>query len=280
MERTERLEAYAAAVQEALERFLPAADDSRARIRDAMRYSLLSPGKRIRPVLALEFCRVAGGRPEDAMPFACALEMIHCYSLIHDDLPCMDNDTMRRGKPTNHVVYGEDFAVLAGDGLLTHAFSTALSSALPPERTLAAVRTLADAAGVDGMLGGQSVDVQNDGRLASFDALAEMYAMKTGALLRAGARLGCIAAGAGEDALAAADRYATAVGLAFQIRDDLLDLEQDEAIGKTTYPALLGVPASRARIDELTNEAACAARFFADPDFLVWLAFYLAGRDV
>ncbi|MEA4822689.1 MAG: polyprenyl synthetase family protein [Clostridiaceae bacterium] len=280
MERIERLESYAATVLTALERFLPASDDSRAHIRDAMRYSLLSPGKRIRPALTLEFCRVCGGTIDAALPFACALEMIHCYSLIHDDLPCMDNDTLRRGRPTNHVVYGEDFAVLAGDGLLTHAFVTALSSGLPSEHTLAAARALAAAAGIDGMLGGQAIDVQNDGKLSSFDELSEMYDLKTGALMRVAAKLGCIAAGAGESELAAADRYAASVGLAFQIRDDLLDLEQDEAIGKTTYPAILGESASCARIDELTREAIAAARSFADSDFLTWLALYLAGRDI
>ena len=276
----EQLNRYAAEIEAALDRYLPASSDSRARIRDAMRYSLLSGGKRIRSVLTLEFCRVCGRDYSIAMPLACALEMIHCYSLIHDDLPCMDNDTMRRGKPTNHVVYGEDFAVLAGDGLLTHAFCTALSAdALTPEQTLAAGRELAAAAGLNGMLGGQAVDVENDGRLASFDALCEMYGMKTGALIRAAGRLGCIAAGAGPDEKLAADRYTSAVGLAFQIRDDLLDLEKDRQIGKTTYPVLCGEEKSENRIAELTEEAADAVSIFPDAGFLTSLARYLAGRN-
>ncbi len=276
----EQLNRYAAEIEAALDGYLPASSDSRARIRDAIRYSLLSGGKRIRSVLTLEFCRVCGTDYNAAMPLACALEMIHCYSLIHDDLPCMDNDTMRRGKPTNHVVYGEDFAVLAGDGLLTHAFTVAASAdGLSAAQTAEAVRTLAEAAGLDGMLGGQAIDVENDGKLASFDALVEMYALKTGALIRAAGQLGCIAAGAGPQQREAADRYTRAVGLAFQIRDDLLDLEKDRAIGKTTYPAVLGEDASRGKITELTAEAEAAASFFPDSDFLRSLARHLAGRS-
>ncbi len=277
----EQLNRYAAEIEAALDRYLPASSDSRAKIREAMRYSLLSGGKRIRSVLTLEFCRVCGHDPQIAMPLACALEMVHCYSLIHDDLPCMDNDTMRRGKPTNHVVFGEDFAVLAGDGLLTHAFVTALGAdALTSAQTLEATRALADAAGLDGMLGGQAVDVENDGKLASFEALSEMYGMKTGALIRAAGRLGCIAADADPSQRAAADRYTAAVGLAFQIRDDLLDLEKDRAIGKTTYPSICGVEASEAKIDALTEEAVAAASVYPDPEFLIALARYLAGRSI
>ena len=276
----ERLNRYAAEIETALDGFLPASADSRARIRDAMRYSLLSGGKRIRSVLTLEFCRVCGTEYKTAMPLACALEMIHCYSLIHDDLPCMDNDTMRRGKPTNHMVYGEDFAVLAGDGLLTHAFTVAAAAeGLSPAQTLEAVRILAEAAGLEGMLGGQAIDVENDGKLASFDALVEMYALKTGALIRAAGQLGCIAAGAGDRQREAADRYTRAVGLAFQIRDDLLDLEKDRALGKTTYPAVLGEEASVEKITELTAEAEEAVSIFPDSGFLRSLAGYLAGRS-
>ncbi len=277
----EKLRQYAAEVEAALDRYLPAQDDSRARIREAMRYSLLSPGKRIRSVLTLEFAHVTGGSREAAMPLACALEMIHCYSLIHDDLPCMDNDTLRRGRPTNHVVYGEDFAVLAGDGLLTQAFATALSAEeLTAQQMLEACRVLAEAAGVDGMLGGQSIDVAHDGKLPSFEALCEMYGMKTGALIRASGRLGCIASGADETARAAADRYTKAVGMAFQIRDDLLDLKQDIEAGRTTYPAVVGEETARQRIESLTQDAEAAVSVFPDCGFLVDLAAYLAGREV
>jgi geranylgeranyl diphosphate synthase type II len=279
MEHRTRLDAYVREIEQALNTYLPALDTAQADVQEAMRYSLLSPGKRIRPMLTLEFCRVCGGDTAAAMPFACALEMVHCYSLIHDDLPCMDDDAMRRGRPTNHVVYGEDFAVLSGDGLQTAAFETALTSTLPADTVLAAVRELAGAAGVYGMLGGQAVDIRTDGKLPNADALLEMYAMKTGALIRAAGRLGCIAAGAMERTCAA-DRYTQAVGLAFQLRDDLLDLDRDAEDARTTYPALMGIAATRVRIDELTGQAIAAAREFRDADFLVWLAQYLAGREL
>ncbi|MGI6335610.1 MAG: polyprenyl synthetase family protein [Eubacteriales bacterium] len=279
MEHRTRLDVYVREIEQALNTYLPALDTAQAYVQEAMRYSLLSPGKRIRPMLTLEFCRVCGGDTAAAMPFACALEMVHCYSLIHDDLPCMDDDAMRRGRPTNHVVYGEDFAVLSGDGLQTAAFETALTSTLPADTVLAAVRELAGAAGVYGMLGGQAVDIRTDGKLPNAEALLEMYAMKTGALIRAAGRLGCIAAGAMERTCAA-DRYTQAVGLAFQIRDDLLDLDRDAEDARTTYPALMGIAATRVRIDELTRQAIAAAHEFRDADFLVWLAQYLAGREL
>jgi geranylgeranyl diphosphate synthase type II len=225
---------------------------------------------------------MCGGDWQTAAPFAAAVEMIHTYSLIHDDLPCMDNDDFRRGRPTNHKVYGEAIAVLAGDGLLTHAFDTALkgSASLPASQVLAALQTLADAAGVYGMLGGQAIDVENDGHLSNLEALCDMYAMKTGALIKAAGRLGCLAAGAGEKRLRAAEVYTASVGLAFQIRDDLLDLEGDESIGKTTYPRCVGVEAAQQKIDELTETACRAASEFEDSSFLVWLAQKLAGRSI
>lgn len=282
MDHQNRFDAYVSDIQQALDKYLPEVDVPQKKVQDAMRYSLLTPGKRIRSMLTLEFCRVSGADPSLAMPFACALEMIHCYSLVHDDLPCMDNDDFRRGLPTNHKVYGEDFAVLAGDGLLTHAFDTALkaSSGLPAAQVLDGLRTLSEAAGVNGMLGGQAIDVENDGHLANLDALCHMYALKTGALIKAAGRLGCIAAGADEERVKAAELYTASVGLAFQIRDDLLDLEGDEAIGKTTYPRCVGVEEAQRKIDELTVTACRAAEHFDDPSFLVWLAKKLAGRNV
>lgn len=282
MDHQNRFDAYVSDIQQALDKYLPEVDVPQKKVQDAMRYSLLTPGKRIRSMLTLEFCRVSGADPSLAMPFACALEMIHCYSLVHDDLPCMDNDDFRRGLPTNHKVYGEDFAVLAGDGLLTHAFDTALkaSSDLPAAQVLDGLRTLSEAAGVNGMLGGQAIDVENDGHLANLDALCHMYALKTGALIKAAGRLGCIAAGADEERVKAAELYTASVGLAFQIRDDLLDLEGDEAIGKTTYPRCVGVEEAQRKIDELTVTACRAAEHFDDPSFLVWLAKKLAGRNV
>ena len=279
MEHLNRLKTYAADVETALDRFLPAVEHSR--IHAAMRYSILTPGKRIRPALTLEFARVCGTDPKSAMPFACALEMIHCYSLIHDDLPCMDNDDFRRGKPTNHKVFGEDFAVLAGDGLLTHAFVTASKAeGIAPESKLAAIAKLAELAGLDGMLGGQAVDVETDGKLESLDALLAMYAKKTGALIRCAGFLGCAAADASSEQFAAADRYTAAVGLAFQIRDDLLDIEQDKREQRLTYATIEGEEKSVRRIVELSEEASAAADTFEDSAFLKWLASYLAGRTV
>ena len=281
MENQKRLEEYAARVQEALEQYLP--DEEGSLIREAMRYSLLSPGKRIRPLLALEFARVCGGEEavNACMPLACALEMIHCYSLIHDDLPCMDDDEYRRGKLTNHMVYGEDFAVLAGDGLLTHAFVTASKAKqLSPENQLLAITKLAELAGLDGMLGGQAVDVETDGKLPDLESLLAMYAGKTGALIRCAGFLGCAAANASKEQYEAADRYTAALGLAFQIRDDLLDVEQDTREHRATYATLAGEEASVKRIAELTEEAGQAVSVFADNGFLLWLADYLAGRKI
>jgi len=277
-----RFDKYVQQISQTLDCYLPVLNEPQKKVQDAMRYSLLTPGKRIRPMLALEFCRVCGGDPTQALPFACALEMIHCYSLVHDDLPCMDNDDFRRGQPTNHKVYGEDFAVLAGDGLLTQAFETALNASrfLPAERVIAGVTTLAEAAGVHGMLGGQAIDVENDGCLKDLDALCHMYALKTGALIKAAGSLGCIAAGANAAQRQAAEVYTSCIGMAFQIRDDLLDLEGDESIGKTTYPHCVGIEASELKIDELTETACRAADSLGDSAFLIWLARKLAGRKV
>jgi len=282
MDHQTRFDAYVQQISQALDCYLPVLNQPQKKVQDAMRYSLLTPGKRIRPMLALEFCRICGGDPVHALPFACALEMIHCYSLVHDDLPCMDNDDFRRGQPTNHRVYGEDFAVLAGDGLLTQAFDTALHAAqyMSADRVMSGVQTLAKAAGVHGMLGGQAVDVENDGQLENLDALCHMYALKTGALINAAGSLGCIAAGADAAQLEAATLYTSCIGLAFQIRDDLLDLEGDESIGKTTYPHCVGIEASERKIDELTETACRAADSLGDSDFLIWLARKLAGRKI
>lgn len=282
MDHQTRFDAYVQQISQALDRYLPVLNEPQKKIQDAMRYSLLTPGKRIRPMLALEFCRVCGSDPAKALPFACALEMIHCYSLVHDDLPCMDNDDFRRGQPTNHKVYGEDFAVLAGDGLLTQAFETALiaSQFLSAECVMAGVQILTEAAGVHGMLGGQAIDVENDGCLKNLDDLCQMYALKTGALIKAAGSLGCVAAGADAAQRKAVEVYTSCIGLAFQIRDDLLDLEGDESIGKTTYPHCVGIEAAERKIDELTDAACRAADSLGDSAFLIWLARKLAGRKV
>lgn len=261
-----------------------------ADVYDAMNYSLLAGGKRLRPILTLEACRLCGGRLEDALPFACAVEMIHTYSLIHDDLPCMDNDELRRGKPTNHMVYGEATAVLAGDGLLTAAFETALALAKgEPQRTLEALHCLSHAAGAAGMVGGQALDMSGEGRSLTLSDVEELQQLKTGALIAAAVEMGAILAGAGEEERTALRSYAKKLGLAFQIRDDMLDVTGDEdSLGKpigsdaqsdkTTFVTLKGLEECGRMVEKLTGEAIGALSLFEDPWFLVELAQVLVGR--
>ena len=268
--------------------------EPRGDIYDAMEYSLLAGGKRIRPILTLETCRMCGGDPALAMPFACAVEMVHTYSLIHDDLPCMDDDDLRRGKPTNHKIYGEATAVLAGDGLLTAAFETALvaDEQLPPQRVVEAAACLARAAGAQGMVGGQVLDMAAEGRAVSRSDVEQLQKLKTGALLSAAAEMGCIVAGGSEEEKKAVRRYAQKLGLAFQIRDDMLDVEGDQAtlgkpVGsdqaneKTTFVTLLGIDGCRSLVEKLTEEAVEALSPFGEEKagFLCWLARELAGRE-
>ncbi|NCB63371.1 MAG: polyprenyl synthetase family protein [Clostridia bacterium] len=262
-----------------------------ASLYDAMEYSLLAGGKRIRPLLTLETCRMCGGDVTLALPFACAIEMIHTYSLIHDDLPCMDDDDLRRGRPTNHKVYGEATAILAGDGLLTAAFETALEApGLPAERTVAAAACLAKAAGGRGMVGGQALDMAAEGRSVTSRDVEYLQELKTGALLCAAAEMGCIAAGGGEAERKAVSQYARKLGLAFQIRDDMLDVTGNEQtlgkpIGsdadheKTTVVALKGLDTCKKMIDTLTQEAVKSLSIFEDAQFLSALAEALAGRE-
>lgn len=257
---------------------------------DAMRYSLLAGGKRIRPMLVLEFCRIAGGDMQTALPAACAIEMLHTYSLIHDDLPCMDNDELRRGKPTNHVVFGECTATLAGDALQAEAFGTILRSDLPAERKAACAEILAGAVGLDGMCGGQYLDMLGEGKKLSEQELTEINSRKTGALLVAACQMGVAAAGGSETELAAAGHFGAAIGMAFQIRDDMLDvLSTDEELGKpvgsdaqenkNTYMALLGEAGCAETIDRLTGFAKnILSEAFSDTAFLCDLADSLAKR--
>lgn len=254
---------YLDEINSALKEYLPTADDV---VSQAMRYSVENGGKRIRPALLLEFCRVCGGDYKKAVPFACALEMIHTYSLIHDDLPCMDNDDFRRGKPSCHIAFGEEYALLAGDALLTLAFETAMKSNLPAEITVKAAKELAKAAGVMGMVGGQVLDLQNEGRKVGIPDLQKTDELKTGELIRAACVLGCVCAGADDKKIAAAEKYAHDIGIAFQIVDDILDVTSDEEtlgkpIGsdeenqKSTYVSLLGIEKSRKTAEELTLNA-------------------------
>lgn len=277
-------------VEKALEDFLPMRSCRQADLIEAMRYSLLGGGKRIRPALALEFCRVCGGREEDVMPFACAVEMVHSYSLIHDDLPCMDDDDMRRGKPSTHKKYGEALALLAGDALLSLAFETLLKSPAQPQRVLAAAKELADASGYLGMVGGQVIDLDSEGKRIDYDTLKAMDEAKTGAMILAAARMGCYAAGADEKAVQAAAAYAANVGMAFQVTDDILDVTSDEATlgkstgkdsrdNKSTYVTLYGLEKAKEMADAFTRQAVDALGCFGEKaDTLKELAFYLAGR--
>jgi geranylgeranyl diphosphate synthase, type II len=275
-------------IEDALERFLPYPPAYPAIVRDAMRYSLIAGGKRLRPVLTLATAEaVVHGTPNArkhdaaaadarafALPAACAIEYIHTYSLIHDDLPAMDNDTLRRGRPTLHIAHGEGMAILAGDGLLTHAFSVlarypSTSSPSVQDRKVRTILRIADAAGVAGMVGGQAIDLQAAGGAIGMDAdtLRGMHARKTGALIRAAASAGAIMAGGTDGFVGAIDMYAAHLGLAFQIVDDILDVEgaaeqlgktagKDAAAGKPTYPAIFGLDESH----RLATEAIDAAK--------------------
>lgn len=255
---------------------------------DAMRYSLLAGGKRIRPVLTLEFCRICGGDWKKALPFAAALEMVHTYSLIHDDLPCMDNDDYRRGRLTNHKVYGEAIAVLAGDALLTAAFHTISQAQLSAEAKIAAVEILSLCAGELGMVGGQVLDMEGETRELSAQDVNIIHALKTGCLIKAGCKLGVIAANGTEDQLLAAEQYAQSLGLAFQIRDDVLDEIGDaQKLGKathmdekkTTFVTLYGVDACSKMVQTETEKAISALSVFEDSAFLKTLAEQMANRD-
>lgn len=257
---------------------------------ESMHYSLTAGGKRIRPMLVLEFCRISGGNIEKTLPVACAIEMLHTYSLIHDDLPCMDNDSLRRGKPTNHVVYGECTATLAGDALQAEAFGTIARSQLPAEARVTCVEILADAVGSDGMCAGQYLDMVGEHKLLSEDELNDINSRKTGSLLTAACRMGVAAAGGNKAMLEAAAQYGACVGAAFQIRDDILDvISTSEELGKpvgsdaqeqkNTYMALLGEDKCMQMIEKLTDQAKNAiAGAFEDTKFLCELADSMVTR--
>ena len=282
---------YRELIDTALAEYFSACDTlPQARLAEAMRYSLLAGGKRIRPMLVLEFCRTAGGDVAAALPVACAIEMLHTYSLIHDDLPCMDNDDLRRGRPTNHVVFGECTAVLAGDALQAEAFGTILRSALPAERKAACAEILASAVGLDGMCGGQYLDMSWEGRQLTEQELTEINSRKTGALLVAACQMGVAAAGGSRLMLDTAGHFGAALGMAFQIRDDMLDvLSTAEELGKpigsdsqenkNTYMVLMGEEGCRQTVARLTEFAKnVLGEAFEDTAFLCAMADSLADR--
>jgi len=255
-------------IEPQLEQYLELGPHCPDRLRDSIGYSLMAGGKRLRPALVLIACEACGGNPQDALPAACAIEMIHTYSLIHDDLPAMDDDELRRGRSTNHIQFDEATAILAGDALLTYAFEVIAQHQKPETVALSCIQELSNAAGPTGMVGGQMADLQAEQQaLSTLEELEQIHLRKTGRLLRAALRMGAYIGNADENTRVALSDYGECIGLAFQITDDLLDItgnqekmgkavQKDQGIGKTTYPGLLGVEESRLKAENLIQRAA------------------------
>ena len=285
---------YIELTEKALFDFLPDLNCRESKLIESMKYSLEAGGKRVRPQLVLEFNKICGGNPDAAMPFAAAVEMIHTYSLIHDDLPCMDDDDLRRGKPSNHKVFGEDIALLAGDALLTLAFETLTSDKAVifagNSACCKAVNILAKYSGANGMVGGQVIDLLSENRHVPLELIREMDYKKTACLIKAACELGCISAAAEKPQILAASRYGECIGIAFQIQDDILDCTStDEQLGKpvgsdwdkmkSTYVSHLGVEKCRQLVNELTDAAiASLGAFEEDTENLKEFALSLANR--
>ena len=282
---------YKAYIEDYLKNFYTELHDlPQNKLFEAMEYSLMAGGKRLRPVLAMEFCRLCGNDPYQAAPFAAAVEMIHTYSLIHDDLPSMDNDDFRRGRPTNHKVYGEAMAILAGDALLTDAFMVASTAQLANPADMAfAIGTLAECAGSMGMVGGQVLDINSENRELTEQEVIDIQTRKTGALINAACVLGAIAGGGKEEQIDAAAQFAAGLGMAFQIRDDMLDVigtqeEMGKGVGtdavKNTFVRLYGLEKCEELVQTYTNYAIDALSVFEDTDFIIALAKSLTDRRV
>ncbi len=277
-------------VEDRLIKLLPECANGQDEVVKAMKYSLSNGGKRLRPVLCLEFARACGADRFDALDFACAVEYIHTYSLIHDDLPCMDDDDMRRGKPSCHKEFGEATALLAGDALLTHAFQILAGAELDDKKIALACGLLAQNAGVQGMVGGQVIDLKYESETPDLHQLLSVHRLKTGALISAACLLGCIAAGADDEKIAAASAFAYDLGVAFQIKDDILDVVgSTEALGKpvgsdaennkTTYVTVRGMENAQKDVEMLTSAAVSRLSAFENTDFLKTLALYLVNRN-
>ncbi len=281
-------------IEKALSGYLQETPELYSVLWESMRYSVGAGGKRVRPKLTLEFCKLCGGDEASALPFACAVELIHTYSLIHDDLPCMDDDDMRRGMPSNHIKFGEDTALLAGDALQSLAFEIMLSpdtlSRCPADRAAGAAFYLAKLCGASGMVGGQVIDLQYENKRASEEVITQMHLLKTGALIEAACLMGCVVAGADEKKLTAASKYAQCIGLAFQLVDDVLDVTSTSAeLGKpvnsdvdnnkSTLVSLFGTDECIRRAEALTQEAIDALSVFeGDTSFLKDFAIKLSKR--
>jgi geranylgeranyl diphosphate synthase type II len=281
-------------VDSALDRLLPPVTSRPETLHEAIRYSMLAPGKRLRPILVLAGAEAVGKSPESVIPTACALECIHVFSLIHDDLPCMDNDDYRRGRLTNHKVYGEAMAMLAGDALLTLAFELVADNAaeIAPDRIVQALKLISNATGTWGMVGGQVVDIESEGKQIGLDTLEYIHSHKTGALLTASSVSGALLCGATDEQIACLRSYGKSIGLAFQIADDILDIvgdEQkigkpvgsDEGNDKATYPKLFGLEESRQMAQREVNNAVAALDSFGEPaEPLRAIARYIIERDL
>ncbi len=277
-------------VDHALLSFLPDAKDGQFEVVDAMKYSLSNGGKRIRPVLTLEFAKACGGNREACLPLACAVEYVHTYSLIHDDLPAMDNDDLRRGMPSCHKKFDEATALLAGDALLTHSFEIICNSDLPDSSKVTAVSLLSQNSGVAGMIGGQVIDLLFEKGSPSLKELITVYRLKTGALISAACLMGCISANANDRLISAASKYAYTLGIAFQIKDDILDIIGDEEklgkpVGsdsqnnKSTYACVAGVERAQKDLELLTETAIRQLDAFDDNEFLIALSNRLINRE-
>ncbi|WP_270941903.1 polyprenyl synthetase family protein [Romboutsia lituseburensis] len=281
-------------IEELLNKYMPKEEGYQKTIMESMNYSLRAGGKRLRPILTLEACKIVGGNEEDAIAFAVAIEMIHTYSLIHDDLPALDNDDLRRGRKTNHIVYGEDMAILAGDALLNYAFEVMLSSSLGkknPEKYLRAINEIAKSSGIYGMIGGQVVDVQSENEQIPKEKLDYIHNNKTAAIIIGCMRAGAIIGDANEEQIDEITKYAKNIGLSFQIVDDILDIVGDEAklgkkVGsdidnnKSTYPSLLGLEKSKEIANELISEAKKSIEKLSENvEFLNGLADYIIARE-
>lgn len=278
-------------VDSEIDRLFPTVSAEYSSVIDAARYSLTLGGKRIRPIIMLEFAKLCGGNENLVLPFAVALEMIHTYSLIHDDLPCMDDDDLRRGKPSCHIKFGEDTALLAGDTLLTESFGVAMKSDTDAENKLRALDVLRERAGANGMIGGQVMDLAFEKENPDAKRLENMYSKKTGALLSAAAEIGCILAGANENTISIAREYALKLGLAFQIIDDILDIIGDEEVlgkpigsdsenNKTTFVTIYGLEKAKEIATKLSNEAiALLEKFDGDKTNLKELTHFLLNRN-
>lgn len=277
-------------VEPRLSKLLATPDPALETLYSAMRYSALSGGKRVRPHLTIEFCRLFGGDDKAAIPFACAIELVHSSSLVHDDMPCMDNDDYRRGRLTCHKVYGEDIALLCGDALITKGYETAAKNRYVSEKSaLEATNLLLSLAGGEGMMGGQNIDLCSEGKKIDFDTLLKMHRLKTGALIRAAALLGCIAAGVPENDARRSDaeEYARGIGLAFQIVDDVLDVTGDEKqLGKKTHAdenketflSFMSVDEAMEFAKAETEKAVSAISKYETDEELSSLAYFLLRR--